>query len=283
MKDVDVIPFKVPQTDGHQVSVIGLRWDGSVECLEQEVRQVFELFGPLHRVTVKKDAFCPEDRDDAWYAYMTFFSRFDCEEALRHNGKILVLGHKVRVRKTKKTRAYKESLELSLHKSQELLIHYMGFNCWTSEIVHFERVNKEDLKDAVRYLCLVRIRMPREGLCSEGLGLGEAPLKAKSAAGRGESLSTARRFAFHTAMKAAFSKFIIIKLRNGKVTVEVDTTQTDLQIYQSAWDNPLVEVIDIAHDPEEEDSDDDDIAAIFEDMEDEELDNLLDVTAYDDV
>ncbi|XP_050688533.1 RAD52 motif-containing protein 1-like isoform X5 [Eriocheir sinensis] len=241
LQDVDVIPFKVPQTDGHQVSVIGLRWDGSVECLEQEVRQVFELFGPLHRVTVKKDAFCPEDRDDAWYAYMTFFSRFDCEEALRHNGKILVLGHK------------------------------------------FERVNKEDLKDAVRYLCLVRIRMPREGLCSEGLGLGEAPLKAKSAAGRGESLSTARRFAFHTAMKAAFSKFIIIKLRNGKVTVEVDTTQTDLQIYQSAWDNPLVEVIDIAHDPEEEDSDDDDIAAIFEDMEDEELDNLLDVTAYDDV
>lgn len=76
-------------------------------------------------------------RDDAWYAYMTFFSRFDCEEALRQNGKIVVLGHKVRVRKTKNTSVYKDwSLELSLHKSQELLMHYMGFNCWTSEIVH---------------------------------------------------------------------------------------------------------------------------------------------------
>lgn len=43
-------------------------------------------------------------------------------------------------------------------------------------------------------------------------------------------------------MKAAFGKFVIVKLRNGKVTVEVDTTQTDLQIYYRTWDNQLVEV-----------------------------------------
>lgn len=68
---------------------------------------------------------------------MTFFSTFDCEEALRQSGKIEVLGHKVRVRRTRKATVYKDmSLELSLHKAQHLLMHYLGFNCWTSEIVH---------------------------------------------------------------------------------------------------------------------------------------------------
>lgn len=44
-------------------------------------------------------------------------------------------------------------------------------------------------------------------------------------------------------MKAAFGKFIIIRLRNGKVMAEVDTTQTDLQIYNPVWDNTVVEVV----------------------------------------
>ena len=44
-------------------------------------------------------------------------------------------------------------------------------------------------------------------------------------------------------MKAAFGKLVIIRLRNGKVTVEVDTTQTDLEIYNPAWDTTAVEVV----------------------------------------
>lgn len=44
-------------------------------------------------------------------------------------------------------------------------------------------------------------------------------------------------------MKSAFGKFVIIKLRNGKVTVEVDTTQTDLQMYDPSWDSTEVEVV----------------------------------------
>ena len=48
-------------------------------------------------------------------------------------------------------------------------------------------------------------------------------------------------------MKAAFGKFVIIKLRNGKVTVEVDTTQTDLEMYDPLWDSTEVEVVMILH------------------------------------
>lgn len=43
-------------------------------------------------------------------------------------------------------------------------------------------------------------------------------------------------------MKIAFSKFIIIILGNGKITVEVDTTQEDIYVYDPAWDNPVVKV-----------------------------------------
>lgn len=50
------------------------------------------------------------------------------------------------------------------------------------------------------------------------------------------------RFAYQSAMKTAFSKFIIIILGNGKITVEVDTTQEDIYVYDPAWDNPVVKV-----------------------------------------
>lgn len=43
-------------------------------------------------------------------------------------------------------------------------------------------------------------------------------------------------------MKTAFSKFVIIILGNGKITVEVDTTQEDIYVYDPAWDNPVVKV-----------------------------------------
>ncbi|XP_063887477.1 RAD52 motif-containing protein 1-like isoform X8 [Scylla paramamosain] len=146
----------------------------------------------------------------------------------------------------------------------------------TQEDLELERDNDEERKDSVRYVCLVRVRMPREGLCSEGIGLGEVPCTTQSPQGRGQSVACARRFAFNSAMKAAFGKFVIIKLRNGKVTVEVDTTQTDLQMYDPSWDRTEVEVNDIDHDPEEEDSDEE--FALLQDIDDEELGALLDIT-----
>ncbi|XP_045117718.1 RAD52 motif-containing protein 1-like isoform X3 [Portunus trituberculatus] len=145
----------------------------------------------------------------------------------------------------------------------------------TQEDLELER-DDEEQKDSVRYICLVRVRMPKEGLCSEGLGLGEAPCTTQSPQGRGQSVACARRFAINSAMKAAFGKFVIIKLRNGKVTVEVDTTQTDLQMYDPLWDSTEVEVNDIDHDPEEEDSDEE--FAMLQDIDDEELGALLDIT-----
>ncbi|KAG7161854.1 putative DNA repair protein RAD52-like [Homarus americanus] len=80
------------------------------------------------------------------------------------------------------------------------------------------------------------------------------------------------RFAFQSAMKAAFSKFIIIRLKNGKITAEVDTTQCDPLIYDPAWDNPVVKVNDVNYDPDDEEECED-----LEDMTEEQLEELLNV------
>ncbi|XP_045117717.1 RAD52 motif-containing protein 1-like isoform X2 [Portunus trituberculatus] len=239
----------------------------------QEIRKLFAQYGPIHRVTARREA-CGAEGDNVWYGYVAYFSAFDAEEVLRQSGKMIFGGRRIRLKKKNRLNGF-ENHGLSLHKSQELLMHYFGFNCWTSEIVYLER-DDEEQKDSVRYICLVRVRMPKEGLCSEGLGLGEAPCTTQSPQGRGQSVACARRFAINSAMKAAFGKFVIIKLRNGKVTVEVDTTQTDLQMYDPLWDSTEVEVNDIDHDPEEEDSDEE--FAMLQDIDDEELGALLDIT-----
>lgn len=278
--DVDVIPLKIPSDKDHQVHVGGLRWDGTQEDLEEELRRVFASYGPLHRVTARRDCFsCGAGRDNVWYGYVAYFSAFDAEEVLQQSGKMIIGGSRIKLKKKYKSNHH-ASHGLSLHKSQEVLMHYFGFNCWTSEIVYLERDNNEERKDLVRYVCLVRVRMPRERLCSEGLGLGEAPFTTQCPQDRGQSVACARRYAFYAAMKSAFGKFVIIKLRNGKVTVEVDTTQTDLQMYDSSWDSTEVEVNDLDHDPEEENSDEE--FALLQDIDDEELEALLDITINND-
>lgn len=84
---------------------------------------------------VNKENFTESFRDNVWYGYVAFFSTFDCEEALRQSGKIIIGNNRVKVKKKENTKGFKDHA-LSLHKSQELLTYYFGFNCWSSEIVH---------------------------------------------------------------------------------------------------------------------------------------------------
>ena len=69
-----------------------------------------------------------------WYGYIKYYSIFDMEEVLRHSGKIMIGESRVKVRKKENTNDFKDR-PLALHKSQDLLMHYFGFNCWNSEIV----------------------------------------------------------------------------------------------------------------------------------------------------
>ncbi|XP_042234756.1 RAD52 motif-containing protein 1-like isoform X2 [Homarus americanus] len=242
-------------------------------AIMRELEENFSQFGLVHRASAfrKKNCFAEEENNSKWFAYVVFYSTWDFEKALQSDGKIKIGETEIRIWKKARNKPHQKFL-LPLHKAQELLTHYFGFNCWTSKVIYLEREKEVERPDVIRYVCMVSVNLPREDLCSEGVGIGEVPLNEASPISRGYTFCCGRRFAFQSAMKAAFSKFIIIRLKNGKITAEVDTTQCDPLIYDPAWDNPVVKVNDVNYDPDDEEECED-----LEDMTEEQLEELLNV------
>ncbi|KAK3857915.1 hypothetical protein Pcinc_035864 [Petrolisthes cinctipes] len=273
--DVELIPLKVPPDEGHQIFLRPFKWSGSQEDLEQEIEKKLSPYGPIYRISVHKNKpkyYTVEEKGDMWIAYVIFYSKWDWKKAVS-DGRTTIEGSTVYIKRKGASRAF-ENVPLPLNKAQDLMTYYLGFNCWTSEVVYLERDVDTERDDVLRFVCLVRVRLPREDLCSEGVGVGEVPSDTNTPVSQGGSFSTARRFAFQTAMKAAFSKFIIIKLSNGKITAEVDTTVCEPLLYDPAWDNPVVQVNEITQDPEYEDD-----SMGLDDISEEDLNALLDVTS----
>ncbi|XP_069977174.1 RAD52 motif-containing protein 1 isoform X1 [Penaeus vannamei] len=270
-QDIEVIQMEVPRDDGHQVYVPSIIWNKLQEELEHELDQRFSTFGLVYRISVFKSNFSTEEVVGMeWYAYVIFYSVSGAKNALKQSGKIKVGETEIQIRKKHHYRPHTKR-ELPLYKAQELLTFYFGFNCWSSEVVYMEREPEGESPDHFRYACMVRVKMPKENLCSEGLGVAEVPFSPTAPSSRGIAHMTARRFAYQSAMKTAFSKFVIIILGNGKITVEVDTTQEDIYVYDPAWDNPVVKVNEINYDPEAEEECED-----LDDITEEELNALLD-------
>lgn len=265
--DIELIPMEIPSDEGHQMYIKGISWQGIPEHLQFELEKLFSVFGLLYQIVVGCQS--EEESETLWYAYIRFYSVRATKAALQHDGKLSIEGKKLKIRRTPRPRPHKK-IALPLGKAQELLTQFFGFNCWTSEVVFMERETESAEPDTIQYLCMVRVKMPKEGLCSEGLGLSKVPCDMKSPTTRGLAFSCAHRFAVHAAMKAAFSKFIIITLGNGKCTVEVDTTRHDPLLYDPAWDNPLIKVNNIVYDPENEEECED-----LEDLTEEQLDEIL--------
>lgn len=72
--------------------------------------------------------------DNMWIAYTIFFSSWDCKKVI-NDGRITIGGNTVNV-KRKGARRPHEDVPLPVHKAQDLLTYYFGFNCWTSEVVY---------------------------------------------------------------------------------------------------------------------------------------------------
>ncbi|XP_045607390.1 RAD52 motif-containing protein 1 [Procambarus clarkii] len=271
--DVEVIHVESPEDEGHQLYLPWIKWESTQEHLEHELEAKFVQFGLIHRISVYKSRFTNiEETENIWFAYVSFYSTWDFERALQFDGKIKIGGSEIRIKRKGTVRLQKRIL-LPPYKAQDLLTYYLGFNCWISKVIYMEREKEVEVPDVVRYVCMVHIQIPREELCSEGVGIGEVPFNNASPVSWGYSICCARRFAFQSAMKAAFSKFIIIRLKNGKVTVEVDTTQCDPLKYDSALDKPLIKVNHINYDPDDEENCED-----LDNITEEQLEELLNVS-----
>ncbi|XP_066976575.1 RAD52 motif-containing protein 1-like isoform X2 [Macrobrachium rosenbergii] len=257
--------MEVPGDRDHQIYIRRILWRGIKEHLEHEMEKIFSAFGLIHNIVIRSAA----EESDEWYSYVTFYSVRAATLAVQENGKLIFEGQRLKIMYSPFPRP-KQVIGLSLGKAQELLTYYFGFNCWTSEVVFLERELEPAEPNTVQYLCLVRVKMPKEGLCSEGLGLSSVPCNMSSPVSRGSAFSCSQKFAMHAAMKSAFSKYIIIVMSNGKVTVEVDTTKQEPLIYDPAWDKPVVKVKDIFYNPEDEEECED-----LDDMTEEQLEEIL--------
>lgn len=74
-------------------------------------------------------------RGTEWYAYIIFYSVQGVKNAMRQTGKLIVGETEIQIRKKFRYGVHVKRL-LPLCKAQELLTHYFGFNCWSSEVVY---------------------------------------------------------------------------------------------------------------------------------------------------
>ncbi|CAL4113555.1 unnamed protein product, partial [Meganyctiphanes norvegica] len=241
--------------------------------IAQEVEKKFSVCGPVYNARVYKSRRLDvtEDGSDVYFGFVTYYSENARKRALKLSAYIKI-GHEPVKITTKSSNKSELQLKLPLHKAQNLLTFYLGFNCWSSKVLYIEKEPEEDGESMIRFVCLVRVDLPQESVYSEGVGIGEAPYNSDTPNSKASAFMLARRFSFYSSMTAAFGKFIIIRLGNGKTQIEVDTTQNDPLVYDPAWDNPEVKVKDLTFSPDEEDE------SGLDGLSESQLDNLLDVS-----
>lgn len=87
---------------------------------------------------------------------------------------------------------------------------------------------------------MVRLDLKTDGLHAEGLGAWEEIYCTKDPTSRGKAVCKCKKLAYQRAVENAFSKVIIVVLSNGKVAVEVDTTQPELLLTEKVLDDENV-------------------------------------------
>ncbi|NXP29699.1 RDM1 protein, partial [Scytalopus superciliaris] len=197
----------------------------------------FSSFGPLHSVRAHSNAAVA---GPGCYGIVKFYSARDASRARRAcHGHSLFQGAPLKVCVcTKQKGLQHQTPALSSNKCQELANHYLGFNGWSSRIITLQNVSgfdgeNEELgessrKGSVKFLCALEVTLPKHGVRSRGVALGEAdvgtgedPLEFLMATRRAQKLAVGK------ALSGAFQKILLVVLENGKVAVEYDSSQEE--------------------------------------------------------
>ncbi|NXK48905.1 RDM1 protein, partial [Chauna torquata] len=198
---------------------------------------VFSKFGLLYSVRAHRNAAVA---GPGYYAIIKFYSAGDAGRAQHAcNGQRLFQKSPLKVCVCTKQKGFQQQvLALNSNRCQELANHYLGFNGWSSRIITLQNVSGFDdengevgrklQKRSVKYLCAVEVTLPNHGVCTRGVGLGEAdvensedPLDFVTATRRVQKLAAGK------ALSSAFQKILLVVLENGKVAVEYYHTQEE--------------------------------------------------------
>ncbi|NXI95523.1 RDM1 protein, partial [Psophia crepitans] len=231
----EVVEFRVPTGSAQTLLVWGLEPEPE---LEHSLFLAFSKFGPLYSVRAHRNAAVA---GPGYYAIIKFYSAGDAARAQRTcNGQRLFQKSPLKVCVCTKQKGFQQQvLALNSNKCQELANHYLGFNGWSSRIITLQNVSgfdgeneeleKTSQKRSLKYLCAVEVTLPRHGVRTRGVALGEAdvensedPLEFVTASRRAQKLAVGK------ALSSAFQKILLVVLENGKVAVEYSSTQEEL-------------------------------------------------------
>ncbi|RXG61681.1 RAD52 motif-containing protein 1 [Armadillidium vulgare] len=181
---------------------------------------------------------------------------------------------KVKIMKMPRDNFQSLFLKLNSHAMEELIVFYFGFNYWSLRVMDLQSVETNENEKEVKFICMVKVTT-KDGLISEGIGVGKAPLTINHPGLVITAYRTARKFAVENAKADALSKFVIIELSNGKRLMDVNYQRPDQIPIRTRRDEVCCEVRNLCSDPEEDSFYHFDESEWIENLSDTQLDHLL--------
>ena len=205
------------------VSVSGLSPTLEVTKLERYLR---ELGGPLWSLIIHEDP-CGDSRR---WAMAFFYCESDCERCRQQCEGLVLAGRRLSTRRLTRLRgsnhpaAGREGIPAS--KAIELMNHYVGFNRWSSELLHVQPAANGDCAASGDGLFVARMRIvvadgPEVTAEATDGGVGSrlcAETSMTDEAAVWERRAQHKKAAVTGALKAALAKLCIIRV-NGKIIV----------------------------------------------------------------
>ncbi|PIK55168.1 hypothetical protein BSL78_07898 [Apostichopus japonicus] len=238
----EVIRFMSPQSERTNLYVTGLmELKLSSEQIYIKLHTVFSEFGLLYEIQVfpstKHGPQEEEDKDHAeissrsYYAFVKFYSSFAAAKAVATlNKKYLIHGKLLKV--SFATRKVKDDYPLHYSACCSLAQYYLGFNGWSSHVVHIHEDKDHGDPTLVRFLCATKLNIPKHHITCEGIGLSENTFPdVNDLRSRLEAIKKTRRNSFSRAMENAFQQIALVVLSNGKVAVELCSEKPDEMVF----------------------------------------------------
>ncbi|CAC5420241.1 RDM1 [Mytilus coruscus] len=247
---VEIIDFKRPEGNRKNLYVNSIP-GSSEEDVQEYLYSVFSVYGLINGIQIYSYSTSNQSVKVAgYYAFVTFYSVLAAHSAKESlSNKITIAGTECKIAYAKRKKDAQTVATLHFSKCQELANYYLGFNGWSTTIkllvqkicnfIHSSLTaiacliedNEEDSSGndlrKVRYVCVTRIDITGHHLNSEGMGAWEETYLVKDPTSKAKAICKSKKLAYQRSLENAFSKVILIVLPNGKVTVEVDTTQPD--------------------------------------------------------
>lgn len=186
---------------------------------------------------------------------MNFYSALAAQSALKVFGQNLIhIQGKACKIVHKKRDLVKKGRLLYINQCEDLVNHYIGFNCWKSQILYHQKEGETD--KGVTYATAVRLVFGDVSV--EGVGLCQAEYSGIEE--KLHKIPVAQKSSKNSAMVNAFAKLLLVLVfddsnQTVKATMRIDHQVKDPFYYNATWDNkPVIEhVNELLDEPELED------------------------------